>query len=72
MTRTNTAAADFETIVYATHPDGSPALWLEVAADGTRTLVDDGTTPIVLEAGEDIDEVVAAWRAATGDEEAGR
>ena len=45
---------------------------METALDGTRTLVDDGKAPIVLEAGEDIGEAVAAWRAAVGDDEAGR
>jgi hypothetical protein len=59
-------------IVYVTHPDGSPALWMETASDGTRTLIDDGKTPVVLALGEDVDEAVAAWRAAVGDDEAGR
>ena len=60
------------TIVYETHPDGSPALWLETASDGTRTLIDDGKTPVVLALGEDVDEAVAAWRAAFGADEADR
>lgn len=66
--------ADYETrtIVYVTHPDGSPNLWLEVAADGTRTLVDDGKAPVVLALGEDVDEAVAQWRVAVGDDEAER
>ena len=36
MTSTETAA-ETRTIVYETHPDGSPALWLETASDGTRS-----------------------------------
>ena len=57
------------TIVYETHPDGSPALWLETASDGTRTLFDDGKWPVVLYPGEDADEAVAAWRASFGEQE---
>ena len=58
------------TIVYETHPDGSPALWLETASDGTRTLIDNGKWPVVLYPDEDVDEAVAQWRAAFGAEEA--
>ena len=60
------------TIVYETHPDGSPALWLETATDGTRTLIDDGKWPVVLYPSEDVDEAVAQWRVAVGAEEAER
>ena len=65
MTSTETAV-ETRTIVYETHPDGSPALWLETASDGTRTLIDDGKTPVVLYPGEDVDEAVAQWRVAVG------
>ena len=65
MTSTETAV-ETRTIVYETHPDGSPALWLETASDGTRTLVDNGKTPVVLYPGEDVDEAVAQWRVAVG------
>ena len=71
MTSTETAV-ETRTIVYETHPDGSPALWLETASDGTRTLIDDGKTPVVLYPGEDVDEAVAQWRVAVGAEEAER
>ena len=70
MTSTETAV-ETRTIVYVTHPDGSPALWMETASDGTRTLIDDGKTPVVLYPGEDAAEAVAQWRVAVGDDEAG-
>ena len=54
--------ADYDTIIYETHRDGSPALWLETTPDGVRTLNDDGGTPLVLAPGDDVDEAVAAWR----------
>ena len=52
---------DYDTIVYATHRDGSPALWLETTPDGVRTLNDDGGTPLVVAPGDDVNEAVAAW-----------
>ena len=68
MTSTETAL-ETRTIVYETHPDGSPALWLETASDGTRTLIDNGKWPVVLYPSEDIGEAVAAWRASFGEQE---
>lgn len=72
---------EFETrtIVFLADSDGAPALWLETASDGTRTLNDYNGAETIWP-GEDVDAAVAQWKVnvewdrdeAVGDDEAGR
>jgi hypothetical protein len=65
--------------VFLADSDGAPALWLETASDGTRTLNDYNGAETIWP-GEDVDAAVAQWKInvewdrdeAVGDDEAGR